>query len=87
MRKSANSGDDDVLKFITYSNADVKLAKESAKRSHGDSSPKANIQVGAILEKGFGGLQHGPGSGNLPSIVKLNMQNSNQKPNEQDHEM
>jgi serine/threonine protein kinase len=68
MRKSANSGDDDVMKFITYSNADVNLAKESAKKSHGDSSPKSNIQVGALLEKGIGGLQHGPGSGNLPSL-------------------
>jgi len=38
MRKSANSDDDDVMKFISYSNADVKLAKESAKRSQGDSS-------------------------------------------------
>ena len=87
MRKSANSDDDDVLKFISYSNADVKLAKESAKRSQGGSSPKGNIQVGAILEKGLGGLHHGPGSGNLPNIAQLNLQNNTQKPNEQDHEM
>lgn len=74
MRKSANSGDDDVMKFISYSNADVHLAKESAKKSHGgDSSPKSNIQIGAIL-------QHGPGSGNLPNINML-------KPNQADHEM
>lgn len=72
MRKSANSGDDDLMKFITYSNADFNLAKESAKKSQGgDSSPKNNIQVGALLEKGFGGLQHGPGSGNLPNVMKL----------------
>ena len=57
-----------MMKFITYSNADVKLAKESAKKSHGgDSSPKSNIQVGAILQ----GLNHGPGSGNLPGVIKL----------------
>lgn len=87
MRKSADGGDDDVMKFISYSHADVKLAKESAKRSHGDSSPKGNIQVGAILEKGVGGLQHGPGSGNLPNIVKLSLQDNDQKLNEQDHDM
>lgn len=75
MRKSANSDDDDVMKFISYSNADVKLAKESAKRSQGDSSEGA--MVGAILDKGFGGLQHGPGSGNLPNIVKLSLQSCN----------
>lgn len=81
MRKSANSGDDDVMKFITYSNANVDLAKESAKKSHGsNSSPKGNIQVSNILGKEFGGgLNHGPGSGNLPRV--------NKPANQEDHDM
>ena len=79
MRKSANSGDDDVLKFITYSNADHKLAQESAMKSQGSiSSPKGNDNFGAILGKEFGGsLNHGPGSGNIPVS----------KSNQADHDM
>lgn len=78
MRKSSNSGEDDMMKFISYSNADSKLAKESIMKLHNELEKTSN---------GGGGLNHGPGSGNLPGINKLNMVSSAERPNEQDHEM
>jgi len=70
MRKSSNSGEDDMMKFISYSNADPALAKESV----------AKLQAELDKSSNGGGLQHGPGSGNLPNIAKLNMEQ--QKHNE-----
>lgn len=74
MRQDANSdGGNDMMKFISYSNHDPKLAMEISKKSQGSSSPQNNYNAGSLLAPGQNMLQlnHGPGSGNLPNVSML----------------
>lgn len=66
MRKDAINGGDEMLKFISYSNADAKLAQEASKKSQGSLSPK-----GDFMSQGYASLNHGVGSGNLPNLGRI----------------
>ena len=67
MRKEANKDGNDTLKFISYSNVDAKAAQ---KLSQGSQSPKSNLIPNSLF--GASGLNHGPGSGNLPGMNQVN---------------
>lgn len=64
MRKEANKGNDEMMKFISYSNVDVKIAQEASKRSN---SPPQMLMGGPSSPVGS------VGSANMPSIDMLNL--------------
>lgn len=64
MRKEANRGNDEMMKFISYSNVDVKIAQEASKRSN---SPPSMLIGGPSSPCGS------VGSANIPSIDILNL--------------
>ena len=50
MRKDADRDDDEVKKFISYSNCDPNMAQESSKLSHGSGSPKmGNMSPSSVM--------------------------------------
>lgn len=64
-----------MMKFISYSNHDAKFAMEVSKKSQGSNSPVNSYNAGSLLAPGqnmLGNLNHGPGSGNLPSVGHVN---------------
>ena len=66
MRKEAIKDGNDTLKFISYSNVDVKAAEQANKLSQGSGSPRSSMNP-------FGAnLNHGPGSGSLPGMNQVN---------------
>ena len=60
MRKEANKGNDEMMKFISYSNVDVTIAQEASKRSNsppsmmlgGPSSPMGSVGSVNMLSLG-----------------------------------
>lgn len=75
MRQDAHSDGNDMMKFISYSNHDPKVALDISKKSQGSSSPVNSYNAGSLLSPGqnmLQGLNHGPGSGNLPNAGQVN---------------
>ena len=62
MRKEAIEGGDEVMKFISYSNVDPNIAKESSKLSHGSGSPPRMGQLSPSYQLN---------SGDLPNLNKI----------------
>ena len=74
MRQDAHSDGNDMMKFISYSSHDPKVAMDISKKSQGSNSPVNNYNAGSLLSPGQNMLQlnHGPGSGNLPNVGQIN---------------
>jgi hypothetical protein len=52
MRKDAASTNNEIMKFISYSNHDANQAAEVGKRSQGSNSPIVNYNAGSLLAPG-----------------------------------
>lgn len=52
MRKEAGNVNDEMLKFIAYSNHNAGSAIEAGKKSHGSNSPINNYNAGSLLAPG-----------------------------------
>ncbi len=50
LRRIASNEGNEMLKFISYSNVDAKVAQEASKKSQGTVSPTGNVDVTSILK-------------------------------------
>ena len=52
MRQNAMQGNNEMMKFISYSNVDAKVAFEAQKKSQGSCSPVGNYNAQSLLAPG-----------------------------------
>ena len=75
MRKDAIQGNNEMMKFISYSNVDANVALQASKKSQGSASPVGQYSAQSLLAPGqnqLNMLNHGPGSGSLPNVGHVN---------------